>query len=66
MSINTITAYKTSDGKIFESQPDAREHELDIDFAVWYNKDPIGKDVDVTQVRDWLDDNREQILAYLK
>ena len=32
--MKTIEAYKTTDGKIFESKADAKIHQLDIDLAI--------------------------------
>lgn len=37
--MQTIKAFKTDDGQIFESKQDAEAHERHAKFAAWYNED---------------------------
>jgi hypothetical protein len=39
--MQTIKAFKTDDGQIFESKQDAEAHERHAKFAAWYNEDPF-------------------------
>lgn len=69
-----VTAYKTSDGELFESRFAADRHEHRLDFADWYNEpnslaikgqDHIHRTVQPNDLMNWLISHRQRVLEFL-
>lgn len=55
-------AYKTEDGKVFETSKEAVKHEASLNFVAWYESKPLfGGDtrVDDLDLLEWLNEHRE-------
>lgn len=49
------TKFVTSDGRRFDTPPEAANHQFEIDFDLWYS-DPenVFRGIEGRRVRDWL------------
>lgn len=70
MTIQKVTSYKASDGTLFDNYSDAYDHDADIAFKEWYQKDVVtNPEEDVAIYNDniiaWLRRNRNRILDFL-
>lgn len=68
-SIQKINVSKTSDGRLFEDEAEAREHQSELDFRDWYRDNEIsgsyaGSRVDVDTLVNWLHENRKMVAAF--
>ena len=72
-AIETIKAYRTSDGRVFEEAHKATEHQQELDFIAWYDKmgdldgDLManGYSVEAGDLLQWLRTHRTEVLALL-
>ena len=64
-----IKAYKTTDGKIFELEEEAKERQKEIDFIELYEENKLymdnGEGCDVEDVLWWIRSNKEMVLKIL-
>ena len=60
-----ITAYKSSDGKVFQSEDLAKAHELSIEVRNSLNTTAVYGELDINQILDWIVKNKELIRNYL-
>ena len=69
MNIQEVKAYRTSDGKLHQSEEDAEAHQAVIDLNVVFNRDPImdnwGSDVDFKPVLEFILNNADIIRRFL-
>jgi hypothetical protein len=71
--VETVNAYRTSDGRIFENEHDATEHQQELDFIAWYDKmgdldgDLManGYSVEAGDLLQWLRTHRTEVLAFI-
>lgn len=68
--MESIPAYKTRDGKVFEDLTEALQHETVLEFSDWYSEHTLygnygGSYVDIGYLLDWLTDNRDMVLKLL-
>lgn len=64
-----IQAYETTDGKLFTNEADAKAHQADINFGIWYNEhklygDYTGSKVSINELKEWLHEHK-QVVANL-
>ncbi len=69
--LETVKAYKTSDGEIFEDDVAAYDHQANIDFNAWYEDNQLmgnyaGSYVDLSTLKEWLKDNSTQVNRLMK
>lgn len=69
--VEKITAYRTTDGKIFELPSGAKTHQSEIDFYDWYAKNKLYGNVEGSTCRtvdvvEWLVNNEKIISEFLK
>ncbi len=68
--IEEIRAYRVSDGTIFADERKAAKAQREIDFTINYEDSPLhsedGPVILTTVVLEWMDDNKQCILDYLK
>lgn len=57
--IDKVPAYRTNDGQLFEKEQDAKDHEFELAFDVWFKS--VTEGFDVTQ-KNTLDDIKMVIL----
>lgn len=70
MTIQKVTSYKASDGMLFDNYSDAHDHDADIAFKEWYQKDALlnpeeGIAIYNNAVTAWLRRNRNRIIDFL-
>ena len=65
--MNKIEAYKTSDGKVFELEHEAIQHQARLDFKEWYLDNYYYGDNETysCDILDWMLENRGDILRFL-
>ncbi len=70
MTIQKVTSYKASDGTLFDNYSDAHDHDADIAFKKWYQKDVLrnpeeGIAIYNNAVIAWLRRNKNRIIDFL-
>lgn len=68
-----ISAYETTDGKVFKDRAEARKHQEELDFVAWYNH-PEGPArlsagecfVSGADLREWLVANADRVRQFLR
>ena len=65
-----VNAIQTTDGKLFMDEGEATAHQAQLDFAAWYENNQLygiyeGSRVETRVMLEWLQENREQVLALL-
>jgi len=71
--MQTIQAYKTSDGKVFEIKEEAFAHENHLNFIRWYDEiadsliasNLYSGRVQGNTLYDWLEENKESLKTFL-
>lgn len=67
-----VTAYLTSDGKLFRTEEGALFHETVLAFKSWYGDgneilgDSVGSKVEVEGFLGWLKENKEEVKKVLE
>lgn len=69
--MKTITAYKTSDGRVFEIESEAKVHEGKMEFEKRLNRFLVSNDIcrsniSSGEVLNLISENREELLKILK
>jgi len=60
-----ITAYKTTDGIVFEDENTAQEHQVELDWFEWYSINYLPPEPDERDVFEWLIENRKEVMKLL-
>jgi len=69
--IETVKCPRTTDGKIWESESEALEHQRDLDFDAFYEDNKLllesssSECADNEIVRQWLKENQWHVFRYL-
>lgn len=63
MTIETVRAFKASDGKLFESEQDAKDHEFELALAAWWRSCEFTHPADVLTA---IMDERMKLLPIFK
>lgn len=68
MTMQEITAYKTTDDRIFEDREEADQHQTILNFEEWYNQNQLygNSYVEFDEFVEWLQKNEETILKFLE
>ena len=61
-----ITAFKTSDGKVYEDKNHAEWMQVKIEFRNWYIHNTISDERNASIVLDWIIDNSERVQELLQ
>ena len=66
-----ISAFKTSDGQLFEDKYVSKQHQTEIDFEKWYTENYLsgeayGSNVEYSYFKEWLLEHKDIILKFLK
>ena len=65
-----ISAYKTADGKIFESREEADLHDIKLNYTQYYNDNPVPHNpvphISYDEFMSWLDNSAVDQLQALK
>lgn len=66
-----VTAYKATDGQLFEGQREYQAHQAKLDFAAWYENNQLygiyeGSRVETRVMLDWLQENRDKVAELLQ
>lgn len=65
-----ITCFRTSDGKIFEDETSACQHEKRLSFGLWYERNKLYSrfdgSIEAKQIEDWLTENEWEIRLFLE
>lgn len=61
--IQTVTSFRSSDGKLHSTKREAEKHQAEIDFRAHYEKD--GLNILIDDLLDYLRDNRKLVVSLL-
>ena len=60
-----ITAWKTSDNKLFQHECEANRHESILSFDTWYKAHSFSERIDPAKLAEWICDNASDFQYYL-